>query len=265
MEITQRVTNAEEVSKLHKFKKFMKSVVKKFFPEDVPDWIKRFVDSAYEKGVNKAYHKTRKTALLKDKGKDGLLEFKKSFNTSNDLEKARLLYESTYDRLKDLGDYSAKKATRIITEGFITRKSPVEVARELRDATKIEFIRAKTIVNTEIVRVHAEGALDALEKLGVVDIEVEVEWSTAGDGKVCPLCKPLQGLVIPLKKARGMFPRHPNCRCSPIPSFQKVDKGLLRRSVSSSIDAERPKTIKRSFKQQKEMSRWQGKRLISQS
>src|SRR5690606_33704519 len=85
-----------------------------------------------------------------------------------------------------------------------------EIARELNRQIDVGAKRAATIARTEIVRAHNEGALDALEELGVDEIGVMVEWSTAGDNRVCPLCRPLEGVILKTKEAHGMFPRHPN-------------------------------------------------------
>ena len=93
------------------------------------------------------------------------------------------------------------------------------------------------------------------------------EWSTAGDDRVCPLCGPLEGSVMTVKEARGLLPRHPNCRCAWIPADKKRKEAGQKRgpardaAVKKSIKAEGPTKKKRSFRDIKRRSVWQGKNL----
>jgi SPP1 gp7 family putative phage head morphogenesis protein len=103
-------------------------------------------------------------------------------------------------------------------------------------------MRAKTLSRTEIIRSHAEGQLDGLEKLGVAQVGVDVEWSTAGDNHVCPMCKPLDGIVLTLQEARGMIPRHPNCRCSFKPAGF-IDRRGIQIREKSKVDAAIEKSL----------------------
>jgi SPP1 gp7 family putative phage head morphogenesis protein len=77
--------------------------------------------------------------------------------------------------------------------------------------------RALTIARTEVIHVHAEGQLDSFEDLGVDELGVEAEFSTAGDDLVCPQCEALEGNTYSVDEARGIIPVHPNCRCTWIP------------------------------------------------
>ena len=52
-----------------------------------------------------------------------------------------------------------------------------------------------------------------------------VEWSTAGDDRVCEACLPMEGVVLKLSEAHNMIPRHPNCRCSFIPANVGESRG----------------------------------------
>src|SRR5207253_1738755 len=37
------------------------------------------------------------------------------------------------------------------------------------------------------------------------------EWLGTPDDKICPACSALQGIVLKVKEAHGLIPRHPNC------------------------------------------------------
>ena len=87
---------------------------------------------------------------------------------------------------------------------------------------KVGMNRSKVIAATETVAAYADGALDLAEELGVKNVEAEVEFTTAGDKKVCPLCRPLEGRIYTLEEARGVIPVHPNCRCRWRPVMDKA-------------------------------------------
>jgi hypothetical protein len=118
------------------------------------------------------------------------------------------------------------------------------------------------IARTEVIRAHAEGQLDALEELGVEELGVEVEWTVTEDSRLCPLCAALKGVVLTLDEAKGLLPRHPNCRCAFIPANVGEDeegqlrsKSAIEKAIDKSIQAESPK---RPLEEQRERSRWPG-------
>jgi hypothetical protein len=133
-----------------------------------------------------------------------------------------------------------------------------------------------TIARTETVRAHGEGQLDAMELLGVEEVGVAVEWSTSGLGggvtdlgnpSPCPLCAPLQGMVMTVKEARGLLPRHPNCLCSYIPANvgedtkeQKRSKSEISKAVTRSITAEAKEEggTRRTTAEQRARTKWAG-------
>jgi SPP1 gp7 family putative phage head morphogenesis protein len=101
-----------------------------------------------------------------------------------------------------------------------------EIAAEMLD--KIDNLtetRALTLARTEVIHAHAEGQLDQFTDLGVEEVGVEAEFSTAGDDLVCPECEALEGQSFPVEEAHGIIPVHPNCRCTWIP---KIPEHLLK-------------------------------------
>ena len=81
--------------------------------------------------------------------------------------------------------------------------------------------RARAIARTEVMFAHAEGQLDCFQRLGVEELGIMAEFSTAGDDLVCTKCLPYEGKEYTVDEARGLIPIHPNCRCTWIPSEQK--------------------------------------------
>ncbi len=182
-----------------------------------------FVEEGYRKGAGRAFNDTRKAALASGVAEEALFEgtrlefLRSSFARPVAIGKVKLLAGRVFTDLKGVTEVMNTKMTRILAEGLAQGQNPAEMARTMiKDGmgfTKTRGIqsRAMTIARTEIIRAHAEGQLDAMEDLGVTEVGVMVEWSTAGDDRVCPLCAPMDGVVLKIPEARGLLPRHPNC------------------------------------------------------
>lgn len=134
-------------------------------------------------------------------------------------ERLQILASRAYTDLENVTEDMAVRMSRVLTDGLARGANPNEIAELLTKELNLSKERARTIARTEVIRAHSEGQLDALEKLGISDVGVMVEWSTAKDKRVCPKCKPLNGVTLPVSKARGLIPRHPNCRCAWIPAI----------------------------------------------
>lgn len=90
-------------------------------------------------------------------------------------------------------------------------------------AKRQHMYRAQNIARTELAEAYRygqHGGIIQAQERGLIG-QLEKEWYTAGDGRVCPVCKKLHGMRIPMdaefphnsrwdKKAGGA---HPSCRC----------------------------------------------------
>lgn len=185
---------------------------------------KRYIEEGFKKGAGRSYddtlakHPEWKTESL-DFYKGTKSEFlRSSFAQPESVEKVKLLAGRAFDELEDVTREMSNKMSRVLTDGLVQGKHPLEVARDLNKQVDIGESRAKLIARTEFTRVHAEGQLNALEALGVTEVGVMVEWATAGDDHVCEVCEPLEGIVLKIDEAHNMLPRHPNCRCAFLPA-----------------------------------------------
>ena len=106
-----------------------------------------------------------------------------------------------------------------VGQGLGVRDTAKALVKDVDGFTKK---RAVAFAHTELIHTYAEGQLDGLEAQGVSTVELAVEWSTAGDHKVCPKCQAEQGKVYTIKGARGLIPKHPRCRCAWIPAAPKT-------------------------------------------
>lgn len=182
-----------------------------------------YVKAGYERGAGRAFddtHRYRRFAPGEGDFYTGSRrEFlKSSFGRPESVEKTKLLAGRSFDELEDVTREMSNKMSRALTDGLVEGKHPKEIARDLVKQVDLSQQRAFTIARTELIRAHAEGQLMAFRNLGVEELGVMVEWSTAGDDAVCDECQPMEGVVLKLDEASGMIPRHPNCRCSFIPA-----------------------------------------------
>jgi SPP1 gp7 family putative phage head morphogenesis protein len=90
--------------------------------------------------------------------------------------------------------------------------------------------RAERIATTEITRAFAEGNKLSYQSTGVIR---QMEWWTADDERVCPICGPLHGKKLGFdqdwrgflpdevrettRQAFTLPPAHPRCRCLVLP------------------------------------------------
>lgn len=238
-------------------------------------YLRKFAEEGYEKGAARAFDDTRKPR--EDENLDffsGTKEefLRQSFGSPVATERLRVLTSRVFTDLKGVGQAMSTQMGRVLADGLARGDGAKVIARELNKRLGVGVRRAETIARTEIVRSHATGQLDSLEKMGVTEVGVAVEWSTAGDARVCPLCRPMEGVVFKVKDSHGLIPRHPSCRCSWIPANvgedpnegrkvawqktpikQKRTKAEISKAVDKSIKAEAPKGT--SLEEQKRLSR----------
>lgn len=212
--------------KVNQFKAWIQEQYKRLVLDDRAVW-EKYIKDGFDKGQGRAFDDATRTERAAATAGDRLDFYqgtrdqflRSAFGRPIAVEKVKLLAARTFTELEGVSQQMATQMTRSLTDGLVQGKSPRDVARDLaNDVDGMPRARAETIARTEIIRAHAEGQLEALEELGVEEVGVAVEWSTTGDAKVCPKCQPLEGMVVKLAEARGMLPRHPNCRCAWIPA-----------------------------------------------
>lgn len=223
-------------------------------------WLAKYVESAYKKGNLRAYLDSIPGKRAKQKGPgffDGSYgEFLRSaFGQPEQVKKVRHLATRTFEELRGVTASMASKMNTILSDGIVQGQNPKTIARAM--AKNIEGVskqRALTIARTEVVHAHAEGQLDSFEDLGIEEVGVYAEWSTAEDDDVCPLCEPLEGAIFKVKEARGKLPRHPNCRCAWVPATDVKTKHRRQQMI---------RKVSRSVKEEggKSKSTWAGKSL----
>ena len=201
------------------------------------EWIKYLMPS-YIKGVSRSYTEGRRSLpeQLQLGGKQEFLrgiltptsfrgislnaQPQTGFSTNPHLrgplnERLEALTKRFDTEIKGVTTDIAKRLARGVLDGLEKGYNPRKVARELSYELKgIPYKRLQTIARTEMIRAHADGQLDGMERLGIKRVGVQVEWVATPDARVCRLCAEMNGKTFPLQEARGKIPLHPNCRCA---------------------------------------------------
>jgi SPP1 gp7 family putative phage head morphogenesis protein len=198
------------------------------------NWLERYIKESYEKGQGRAFDDAMKKYSEKYSEKYGSKmdyykgkrdEFlRSSFRQPASIERVNLLATRSFMDLKGVTQDMSTKMNRIMTDSIIQGRGPRETGRELNKVVGIGRNRGTTIARTETIRAHADGQLEALKNLGVEEVGVMVEWSSASDDLVCGLCADMDGSVMPIDKAGSIIPLHPNCRCCWLPANIGEDK-----------------------------------------
>lgn len=192
-------------------------------------WQNTYIRESYSKGVRHA------DAALTDMGIIAESEqIQNVFNAPKHVDGVAMVFTRAYSELQGVTEQMSQQMSRELADGLAQGENPRKIARRLNDRIdKVGISRARTIARTETVRAHNEGSLN---RYGSVEnrldgLTVIAEWSTAGDNRVCVICRSFQGQQFDLSDARGRIPAHPNCRCTWVP---------VRREQASESEGERP-------------------------
>lgn len=109
------------------------------------------------------------------------------------------------------GRETGQRCRDIIVTGVGSARHPLAVARDLVKATDMPGWQAARISRTEMMTAYRSGSLDSWRRSTVIEGWV---WMTAGDRRVCPVCRAMSGTSHPMSDD---FASHPSCRCIPVP------------------------------------------------
>lgn len=208
------------------------------------NWYKKYIRDAYTKGARRGILSSKKEELfwLDSASIEGLeIAYLRQVSDAFSLN---LLEKKT---LSDLTTITKAIKGRMLSDlaiALVREATPKEIYAEMRETIqKIGIARSGIVARTEVVRAQSYGLLDALKSFGIEEVKVQaekvkkitsninMEFITSTDRKVCPLCQPFDGQVMSIQQAYGLIPLHPNCRCSFIgvnsPKSKDVDSLIL--------------------------------------
>lgn len=217
-------------------------------------WMRSNVLRAYKRGIQDAYNGFHSAGGTSGLTKAGL--------TRTLMGRQLRIYQVVNRGFLNLQDVLREGADEVSRLVQLARENNISDAK-LADAInrRLDVLFNKRIARTartEVVWAYNEAVLDGLAHLGVTQVVAWVEWTTAGDDRVCPLCEPLEGEVFTIAQARNMLPRHPDCRCAWTPVLAETENTPdAREAIKQSIQAEAPK---RSYRTARRRSSWEGAR-----
>lgn len=204
--------------------------------EDV--WTNKYVYSAYQQGIFRARRELQKSGYkvpsIAESGGLGV-----ALNQPMHIDRLGLVYSRTYEELKGINASMSSQISRVLSQGMAEGRNPRELAIILASTvmgpvgglgitdTLGRFIpaarRAEIMARTEIIRAHHVATIQEYRNWGLEGVQVQGEWATVGDDRVCDECAELHGKVFPLDEIESMIPVHPQCRCIALPVEVKED------------------------------------------
>lgn len=200
-------------------------------------WTNMYIYDSYKRGVIRARMELIKAGYnvppLEETG--GIIA---SMSTPFHMDRVGLLFIRVFNDLKGITDAMDAQISRVLAEGMVHGDGPRLIARKLVATvngrgvgdlgitdTLGRFIpakrRAEILARTEIIRAHHLATIQEYRNWGVVGVQVQAEWKTAGDDRVCPICASMEGNIYTLDEIEGMIPAHPQCRCIALPKLMK--------------------------------------------
>jgi len=126
-------------------------------------WTTEFVESAYRRGQFNAFISSR-TITGTDQSSESFL--KSSFAQPETMSKVQLLGTRAFEQLRGITATMSSEMNRILAQGIADGRGAEDLARELGERIgSLAGSRALTIARTEIINAHAEGQLDAFNRL----------------------------------------------------------------------------------------------------
>lgn len=194
-------------------------------------WTSMYIDSAYKRGIVRAFTDAKKKKLSKEEIDGARNFFALTVSQPERTAKIQMLALRALELLRGMTATMASQMNVILADGLARGLHPRAIARDMVKKVGLTYNRALTIARTEIIHAHAEGQLDGFAELGETGVGIMAEWSTAGDDKVCPFCNEREGEVLSIEDARGLIPLHPNCRCCWIPAGEVADRKRIKKKV----------------------------------
>ncbi len=201
-------------------------------------WYENHVRAAYQWGIRRGRKElvTAGYTVPRIDPKDGISIIMAQPEHEDKLE---LLTNRVYQELKGIAAYIYQQASRVLMEGITAGLKPKELAEkliaeienkknvitiheEIQVNARTAKLRGDVLARTEVIRAHHIAMIQEYRNWGVAGVSVDVEWTTAGDDRVCDACASLSGKIFTLDEIENMIPYHPLCRCVALPLIAKT-------------------------------------------
>lgn len=203
-------------------------------PDSAPPWERLHLRSAYSKALSDA--NGRLQAVGSGSALSSAEAVRIGFNMPIHASTLNIIFSRNYHLLRDITTTMDKDIALVLADGLARGLGPRQIAKLLADKIGITLRRAERIARTEIIHAYTEATLNAYLVMGVREVAPLVEFTTAGDERVCPRCRAIEreGRTYTIQQARGIIPVHPNCRCVwlPVPIQRRLTANSLKALVN---------------------------------
>lgn len=196
-------------------------------------WQNIFIEDSYKRGVIRANYELRQAAYPDVASVEARGGISAVMGQPFHVDRLGLLYTRVYNELKGISDSMDQKISRVLSQGLADGDNPRLLARKMNAVIKRSgadlgitdslgrYIpaerRAEILARTEVINAHHKGMMQEYRNWGDIGLEVQAEFRTAGDSRVCDECAGLEGTVYSLGEAENLIPVHPQCRCIVLP------------------------------------------------
>jgi len=186
-----------------------------------------YIDSAWKAGKRRALTELHKLDPKKY-GPIGDSSGPFGYTLLSPVERAdlELLFARDYAVLKGVTDDMSYKMGEVLSRGLSEGLGPRQIAAKLSGVMGSSMVRSETVARTEIIRSHHQSLWRQYKEADIEGITIRVEWSAAGDNRMCAQCAWLDGRTFLLDDMKDSIPLHPNCRCVIIPIINPASEGL---------------------------------------
>lgn len=190
-------------------------------------WTDRYVLDSYKRGVMRARYEMNTAG-------HGVpnIEPQMAMNGPFHIDRVGILYSRVFSELKGITAAMDSQISRVLARGMADGDGPRLLAGKIIKAVTGmgnldltddlgRFIparrRAEILARTEVIRSHHQAMVQEYKNFGVEGVNVQAEWMTAGDNRVCNQCADMEGSIFTLDQIQNMIPAHPQCRCIALP------------------------------------------------
>lgn len=176
-------------------------------------WTSLYIDAAYKAGLRHAVSAVRRIGV--PVGEQAVSAPVHAAALGNLQNRAFLEVQGAVSALN-------QRLVRLASQNMLTGGSTASLVAEMKTAVR-DVMRRRAILtaHTEVVRAHHIATMETYRVAGIEEVEALVEFNTAGDARVCPICAGLNGNTYTLDEAWSLLPVHPLCRCVMLPALPK--------------------------------------------
>ena len=204
-------------------------------------WTNKYITDSYKRGIQRARYEVKKAGFeVPSIEQTGGVDM--ALTVPVHIDRLGLMYTRTFSDLKGITQTMDTQISRVLSQRLADGEGPRVLARKMiavvngaksgelgldvsyinKSGNQVNYFlpaerRAEILARTEVIRAHHQATIQEYKNWGVEGVNVQGEWKTAGDGRVCEECEALEGQIFTLEEINNKIPLHPQCRCIALP------------------------------------------------